>query len=105
MNKEIFDKHKQLYPDSCIPMSLELILKAQGIVAPDKFPYQNVSEYRNHDDWYHKAGEGKITFTNNPGLSKKEILKKINDELVLRKNTSCCPEASRAGIPSHVRRD
>lgn len=39
-NPKIVSKHRQLYPLSCVPMSVELVLKLLGKLKPGKFPFQ-----------------------------------------------------------------
>lgn len=40
MDREIVDSHQQLYPTSCIPMAIELVLKLLGRISIDYYDLQ-----------------------------------------------------------------
>src|SRR6185295_10986781 len=68
--RRVIDAHKQIYDMSCIPMSVEMVLKLSGHAAPDFYELQNTWQTKtdgNFRDFDGKTIKG-VTFKKQFGL-------------------------------------
>lgn len=47
--------HKQVFDNSCVPMSVELVLKLINMMPHDNFSFQNDNSKIGHSDWIQKG--------------------------------------------------
>lgn len=51
LNKNLIKGHKQVTHDSCVPMSVELVLKLEGLMPINDFSFQNDSPKIGNSHW------------------------------------------------------
>ena len=81
-NQAILKQHKQIHEDSCIPMSVEYVLKELQIVPINFFDYQkDDSKHKVLPVWVEQIHKEKIVFKREVGLASNEILNRVDTEL------------------------
>jgi len=86
INLELIQVHKQLYEDSCIPMSVECVLKLLNLMPIDDFSLQSNKANSRKSDWVkgykHPYSNSKVKFSREFELSDYGVLPVRGDHFI-----------------------